>query len=34
MSGYSFVQAKDGMKELGRLSEDAQWFYLMFNAAF
>jgi hypothetical protein len=34
MSGFSFVQAKDGMKELGRLSEDAQWLYLMFNAAF
>jgi hypothetical protein len=34
MSGYSFVQAKDGMKELERLSEDAHWFHLMFNAAF
>jgi hypothetical protein len=34
MSGYSFVQAKDGIKELERLSENAQWVYLMLNAAF
>lgn len=34
MGGYSFVQAKGGMKELGRLSENAQWTYLMLNAAF
>ncbi len=34
MSGYSYVQAKDGIKELGRLSENAQWVYLMLNAAF
>jgi len=34
MSGYSYVQARDGMEELGRLSEDAQWIYVMLNAAF
>jgi hypothetical protein len=34
MSGYSYVQADDGIKELGRLSENAQWVYLMLNAAF
>jgi len=34
MSGYSYVQAKDGIKELERLSENAQWVYLMLNAAF
>jgi hypothetical protein len=34
MSGYSFVQAKDGIKELGRLSENAHWVYLMLNAGF
>ena len=34
VSGYSYVQAKDGMKELGRLSEDAHWLYLMLNAVF
>ena len=32
--GYSFVQAKDGLQELGRLSEDAQWLYLMLNSVF
>ena len=34
MSGYSYVQAKDGIKELDRLSENAQWVYVMLNAAF
>ncbi len=34
MAGYSFVRAGTGMKELGRLSEDAHWFYVMLNAAF
>ncbi len=34
MSGYSYVQAKDGIKELGRLSDNAQWIYVMLNAAF
>ena len=32
--GYSYVQAKDGIKELERLSENAQWVYLMLNASF
>ncbi len=32
--GYSFVDARDGMKELGRLEENAHWAYLMLNAAF
>jgi len=34
VGGYSYVQAKDGIKELGRLSENAHWVYLMLNAAF
>lgn len=34
MGGYSYVQAKDGIKELERLSENAQWAYLMLSAAF
>jgi hypothetical protein len=34
MTGYSFVQARDGIKELERLSEDAQWLYLMLDAQF
>ena len=34
MTGYSFFQAKDGMIELGRLSENAHWMYLMLNAGF
>jgi hypothetical protein len=32
--GYSFVQAKDGIKELERLSENAHWVYLMLNTVF
>jgi hypothetical protein len=34
VSGYSFVQAKDGIKDLERLSENAHWLFLMLNAAF
>ncbi len=34
VTGYSYVQAKDGIKELGRLSENAQWLFLMLNAVF
>jgi hypothetical protein len=33
-TGYSFFQARNGMEELGRLTEDAHWLYLMLNAAF
>ena len=33
-TGYSFFQARDGMNELGRLTEDGHWLYLMLNAAF
>jgi hypothetical protein len=34
VSGYSFVEAKEGIKDLERLSDNAHWFYLMLNAAF
>jgi hypothetical protein len=34
VGGYSFVQARDGIKELGRLEENAHWAYLMLNAFF
>jgi hypothetical protein len=34
VAGYSYVQAKDGMRELGRLSENAQWTFFMLNAGF
>ena len=34
VGGYSFVQARDGIKELGRLEENAHWAYLMLNAVF
>ncbi len=34
VGGYSFVQANDGMEELGRLSENANWAFLMLNAVF
>jgi hypothetical protein len=34
MAGYSFVQARKGMKELERLEADAHWAYLMLNARF
>lgn len=33
-AGYAYFQAKEGMEELGRLDENAQWFFLMLNAAF
>jgi len=33
-AGYSFFQARNGMKELGRLPEDGHWLYLMLNAVF
>ncbi|MGW8265373.1 MAG: alginate export family protein [Longimicrobiales bacterium] len=33
-TGYSFFQAKEGIQELGRLSENGHWLYLMLNAAF
>jgi hypothetical protein len=33
-TGYSFFQARNGMEELGRLTEDAHWLYLMLNAVF
>jgi hypothetical protein len=33
-AGYSFVQAKDGIEELGRLSENSQWVFVMLNAGF
>jgi len=33
-SGYSYFQTKAGMEELGRLTEDAHWVYLMLNAVF
>lgn len=33
-SGYSFVQARDGIKDLGQLSENAHWLYLMLDAGF
>lgn len=34
MGGYSYVQAKDGIRELGRLNDNAQWAYFMLNATF
>jgi len=34
VGGYSFVQAGDGLKELGRLTENSQWTYLMANVSF
>jgi hypothetical protein len=34
MSGYSYVQAKDGIKELERLSRNAHRLYLILNAGF
>lgn len=32
-SGYSFVQARDGIKELERLDRNAHWAFLMLNAS-
>lgn len=34
VAGCSYFQAKDGMIELGRLSENTHWMYLMLNAVF
>lgn len=34
MAGYAYVWADDGIKEIGRLSEDGQWTYLMLNVTF
>lgn len=34
MTGYSFFQARDGIKELGRATENAHWMYVMLNASF
>jgi hypothetical protein len=33
-AGYSFVEARDGIKELGRLDEDAHWVFVMLDASF
>ncbi len=33
-AGYSFIAQGDGFRDLGRLSEDMQWGYLMLNANF
>ena len=33
-AGYSYIFQGDGFRDLGRLSEDMQWAYLMLNAAF
>ncbi len=33
-AGYSYFAVEEGMKELGRLSEDAHWLYLMLDAGF
>jgi len=34
MGGFSWVQALDGMEELDRLEENANWAYLMLNVVF
>ncbi len=34
VAGFSFVQAREGIRELGRLEEDATWGFLMLNAVF
>jgi hypothetical protein len=34
VAGFSYVQAQDGIQELGRLEDDASWAFLMFNAVF
>ena len=34
VAGISFVQARDGIRELGRLEDDATWGFLMVNAVF
>ena len=33
-AGVSFVMQDDGLEEVGRLAEDMQWFYVMFDAIF
>lgn len=32
--GYSYAAVDDGLKELGRFSDDVQWMYLMLNSVF
>jgi hypothetical protein len=34
VTGYSWVRAREGIKQLERLSEDAQWAYVMLDAVF
>jgi len=34
VGGYSFVQARGGIRELGRLDKNAHWAYIMLNALF
>jgi hypothetical protein len=34
VGGYSYVQARDGIKELGRLDENAHWLFVMLDASF
>ena len=34
VGGYSLIQAGDGLKELGRLTENSQWTFLMANVNF
>ena len=32
--GFSYVKQADGLAEIGRLSEDMTWLYVMMNATF
>jgi hypothetical protein len=34
VTGLSFVMQDDALSEIGRLSEDMTWVYVMFNATF
>jgi hypothetical protein len=34
VGGFSWIQAQAGMRELGRLADDATWAFLMLDAAF
>jgi hypothetical protein len=34
VTGLSFVMQDDALAEIGRLSEDMTWVYVMFNATF
>jgi hypothetical protein len=34
VGGLSYVFAADGFAEIGRLSEDMTWLYIMLNASF